>query len=224
VAATPPGGPARPLPRHLVWDWNGTLLADLPLVITATNAVFTSLGAPQVTAEHHRRHFRRPIADYYGQVLGRPVNATEFAQLDKVFHDAYQAGLATCCLTGDALDALRAWPGPQSLLSMWFHDELVPAVARYGLAEHFIRIDGRQRHDDGSVDHKAPHLANHLAALRLAGSDVVLIGDTVDDAHAAAAAGARCVLYTGGFTEPEQLRATGIPVASSLLEAVTLAL
>jgi phosphoglycolate phosphatase-like HAD superfamily hydrolase len=208
--------------RHLVWDWNGTLLADLPLVLAATNTVFASLGGPQVTAEHHRRYFRRPIADYYGQVLGRPIDATEFAQLDKVFHDAYQAGLSSCRLTRDALAALRAWPSSQSLLSMWFHDELVPAVEGYGLAEHFVRIDGRRRRDDGTRDHKGPHLADHLAALRLTG-DVVLIGDTVDDAHAAAAAGAGCVLYSGGFTDPEQLRATGAPVAHTLLKAVTLA-
>jgi phosphoglycolate phosphatase-like HAD superfamily hydrolase len=210
-------------PRHLVWDWNGTLLADLPLVISATNAVFASLGGPQVTAEHHRRRFRRPITDYYGEVLGRPVDATEFANLDKIFHDAYHAGLSACRLVDDAPAALRAWPGSQSLLSMWFHDELTRTVAGYGLAGQFVRIDGRQRRDGEGGGRKAPHLTDHLAALRLAGNDVVLIGDTVDDADAAAAAGAGCVLYSGGFTDPALLRAAGVPVADSLIEAVAIA-
>jgi hypothetical protein len=31
-------------------------------------------------------------------------------------------------------------------------------------------------------DHKLPYLVDHLAALRLDGAEVVLIGDTVDDA------------------------------------------
>jgi phosphoglycolate phosphatase-like HAD superfamily hydrolase len=208
--------------RHLVWDWNGTLLADLPLVVAAANAVFDALGGPRVTIDHHRRHFRRPITDYYSLVLGRPVDELEFAQLNKIFHDAYQAGLANCPLTDDAPAALRAWGGRQSLLSMWFHTDLVPAVETYGLTEHFIRIDGRQRLVDAG-DHKFPYLVNHLAALRLEGADVVLIGDTVDDAHAAAAAGARCVLYSGGHSGAEQLRATGVPVTDTLLEAVMLA-
>jgi phosphoglycolate phosphatase-like HAD superfamily hydrolase len=52
---------------------------------------------------------------------------------------------------------------------------------------------------------------------------VVLVGDTVDDAHAAASAGAACVLYAGGFTEPALLRVTGVPVAGTLLEAIALA-
>lgn len=205
-----------------MWDWNGTLLDDLSLVVAATNAVFATLGAPPIDAHHHRRHFRRPIADYYAEVLGRPVGALEFARLNLLFHDGYQARLP-CPLTADATAALRQWPGSQSLLSMWFHAELLVAVEEYELTRHFARIDGIRRPLDGAVDHKGPYLADHLAGLRRDGAEVVLIGDTVDDAYAAASVGAACVLYTGGFTEPEQLRATGAPVADSLLEAVALA-
>ena len=77
-------------PQHLVWDWNGTLLDDLSLVIDATNITLSSVGGPVVTVDEHRRDFRRPIIEYYSQVLGRPLDVTEFAALDKVFHDAYQ--------------------------------------------------------------------------------------------------------------------------------------
>ena len=51
----------------------------------------------------------------------------------------------------------------------------------------------------------------------------MLIGDSLDDADAAASVGAGCVLYSGGFTDEERLRASGHPVASSLSEAVKLA-
>jgi len=207
--------------RHLVWDWNGTLVDDLSVVIYATNVVFASLGGPEITPEQHRREFRRPIADYYAQVLGRPVADDEFTRLNKLFHDAYQARLATCQLSRGAQEALRAWRGTQSLLSMWFHDDLLPTVDGFGLTSHFTRIDGL--HPGRAVSHKAPHLVEHLAALRLAGEHVVMIGDTVDDAEAAAACGAACVLYSGGFTDPEQLRATGAPVVDTLGEAVALA-
>src|SRR5213594_1857925 len=74
---------------HLVWDWNGTLLDDLDLVVTATNAAFAAVGGPVVTADEHRRDYRRPIVDYYSHVLGRPVERHEFLRLDRVFHDAY---------------------------------------------------------------------------------------------------------------------------------------
>jgi phosphoglycolate phosphatase-like HAD superfamily hydrolase len=207
--------------RHLVWDWNGTLLDDLDLVVAATNAAFAAIGGPVVTADEHRRDFRRPIPDYYAYVLGRPVDHDEFVRLDQVFHDAYRERLVDCALAPDAVDAINAWAataGTQSLLSMYFHDELLPEVTRRGLVHLLARVDGLRAAVGGG--HKAESLALHLDALAVAGDDVVLVGDSVDDAHAAAEVGAACVLYAGGFTDRALLTATGLPVADTLLEAV----
>jgi phosphoglycolate phosphatase-like HAD superfamily hydrolase len=206
---------------HLVWDWNGTLLNDLALVVAATNASLATAGAGPVTEDEHRRDMRRPISAYYALVLGRELDDEEFAQLDKAFHTAYHELLPTCALSAGAREALAAWPDTQSLLSMWFHEQLVPTVEGFGLARFFTRVDGLRAQVGGGF--KAPHLEAHLAALGLAGADCVLIGDSVDDADAAAAVGARCVLYTGGFTHPDRLRATGLPVVDTLAEALTLA-
>jgi hypothetical protein len=46
----------------------------------------------------------------------------------------------------------------------------------------------------------------------------------VDDAEAAAAVGARVILYAGGITDLARLRQTGQPVATTLVEAVDYAL
>jgi phosphoglycolate phosphatase-like HAD superfamily hydrolase len=208
---------------HLVWDWNGTLLNDLDLVVRATNEAFVRAGGAPISAAEHRRLFRRPIAEFYGETLGRVLTDDDFAELDEVFHACYNAGLPTCALVGDAVDALRAWPGTQSLLSMWFHDELVPTVDRHGLTSHFARVDGQLVEPGGGLVFKAEHLAAHLAALGVPGEAAVLIGDSVDDADAAAAVGAGCVLYSGGFTDAERLRRSGRPVADTLVEAVALA-
>ncbi|MER6593457.1 HAD hydrolase-like protein [Micromonospora purpureochromogenes] len=210
-----------PARDHLVWDWNGTLLNDLSLVVQATNVAFASAGGPSVTVDEHRVRFRRPIVDYYAEMLERAIDAEAFGALDRIFHDAYRAGLTSCALADDALAAIAVWPGSQSLLSMWFHDELVPTVHTYGLTPHFARVDGLRATVGGG--HKAEWLEKHLAELGLAGESVVLIGDSVDDAHAAESVGARCVLYTGGLSDPAALRATPHPVADTLTEAVTLA-
>ncbi|MFF5053578.1 HAD family hydrolase [Micromonospora sp. NPDC000663] len=210
--------PARP---HLVWDWNGTLLNDLSLVVASTNVAFASVGGPVVTPDEHRVRFRRPVADYYAEVLGQAVDAEAFARLDRIFHDAYRSGLTTCELAADARTAMASWSGSQSLLSMWFHEELVPTVHTFGLTGHFTRVDGLRATVGG--DRKADSLQAHLAELGVDGGDVVLIGDSIDDADAARAVGGRAVLYTGGFTDPARLRTSGHPVADTLTEAVALA-
>lgn len=206
---------------HLVWDWNGTLLDDLSLVVASTNHTFAAVGGRSVDSDEHRRRFRRPVAEFYAEILERAVTDEEFENLDRIFHEAYRMGLTTIPLAADAEAAIKSWTGTQSLLSMWFHDELIPAVESRGLAGVFARIDGRLAEVDGGL--KAGHLARHLAQLDVTGDRAVLIGDSIDDADAAASVGARCVLYTGGFTEPARLRASGVPVADTLVDAVALA-
>jgi phosphoglycolate phosphatase-like HAD superfamily hydrolase len=206
---------------HLVWDWNGTLLDDLSLVVSATNHAFAAVGGRSVDADEHRARFRRPVAEFYAEVLERAVDEEEFGQLDRIFHDAYRLGLTSMALAADAMTAIRSWPGSQSLLSMWFHDELVPAVETYGLSGVFTRVDGLRTEVGGHL--KAGHLAAHLAELAVVGDRAVLIGDSLDDATAADAVGAGVVLYTGGFTHPDRLRASGRPVADTLVEAVSVA-
>jgi phosphoglycolate phosphatase-like HAD superfamily hydrolase len=210
---------------HLVWDWNGTLLDDFDLTVAATNVAFASCAGPTITGDDHRRQFRRPVVAYYAEVLGRPVDTEEFGRLDGIFHDHYHAGLEECRLAEEAEQALARWSlesgGSQSLLSMWFHDNLVPYVDQFGLTRHFARVDGLRSRVGGGG--KADYLVEHLRALDLTGPDCVLIGDTLDDAAAAEAVGARCVLVTGGFTDRERLVATGLPVADSLTEAVRMA-
>jgi phosphoglycolate phosphatase-like HAD superfamily hydrolase len=206
---------------HLVWDWNGTLLDDLSLVVSSSNHAFAAVGGPAVDADEHRARFRRPVAEFYAEVLGRAVDEEEFGELDRIFHDAYRLGLTSMSLAADAMTAIRSWPGSQSLLSMWFHDELVPAVETYGLAGVFTRVDGLRTEVGGHL--KAGHLATHLAELGVPGERAVLIGDSLDDAEAAESVGGKVVLYTGGFTHPDRLRASGRPVADTLVEAVEIA-
>jgi phosphoglycolate phosphatase-like HAD superfamily hydrolase len=117
--------------------------------------------------------------------------------------------------------ALADWNragGKQSLPSMWFHDQLVPLVIEHGLTGLFTRIDGL-RVDVGG-ESKAGHLAEHLAVQGLAAGDVVVVGDVLDDAVAAAKVGARCVLVSTGMGGREALAASGAPVVDSVSEAL----
>jgi phosphoglycolate phosphatase-like HAD superfamily hydrolase len=179
------------------------------------------VGGRTVEADEHRRVFRRPVAEFYAEILQRAVDAEEFSRLDRIFHDAYRVGLTTISLAADAKEAIKSWSGTQSLLSMWFHEELVPAVETYGLSGMFTRVDGLRTEVGGDL--KAGHLARHLAELGVSGDQAVLIGDSLDDGSAADSVGAASVLYTGGFTDPARLRASGRPVADTLVAAVQLA-
>jgi phosphoglycolate phosphatase-like HAD superfamily hydrolase len=208
---------------HVVWDWNGTLLDDNHAVLAAVNHVCQGFGRAPVTLEEWRATFRRPIVSCYEGLLARPLSADDWAELDRLYHDAYHALLDTCSLVGGGTEALSTWRAggrTQSLLSMWVHDRLTELVSALGLGEYFARVDGLRQNTGGGS--KARHLVEHLNDLDLDPRVVVLIGDVVDDSDAAEAAGTRCVLVTTGMGSAEALRRTGRPVADTVTDALRL--
>jgi phosphoglycolate phosphatase-like HAD superfamily hydrolase len=205
----------------VVWDWNGTILDDNEAVVAAVNAVCAAFGRDPIELAYWRSIFRRPLLDCYRELLRCELSTADWVEIDRHYHDAYRPLLPITRLAPGIPDELRRWQAEgrsQSLLSMWFHDELVELVTAYGLTDLFTRIDGL-RVDTGGHG-KTDHLIEHLTALRVDPADVLMIGDVLDDAVAAKAAGARCVLVTTGVMSRPALETGGVPVVDSIAEAL----
>ncbi|MGW7363923.1 HAD family hydrolase [Streptomyces sp. NPDC054841] len=209
---------------HLVWDWNGTLLDDIHAVIEATNASFAEIGLDPITLERYRELYCVPVPRFYERLMGRLPTDDEWAIMDAVFHKHYWQRADACGLAAGAAELLterQASGRTQSLLSLAPHEHLIPIVRRHGIEDRFVRVDGRI---GSSHTGKAEHMVRHLTALDgVPAERVVVIGDAVDDAVAAAHVGARAVLYTGGSHSRASLASAGVPVVDSLAEAVSVA-
>ena len=208
---------------HVVWDWNGTLLHDNDAVLAAVNEVCAGFGRAPLTWSEWQEVYARPMRVSYEQILARVLDDEEWAQVDKLYHDRYDLLLHTCGLAEGVPGELRRWSESgrtQSLLSMWFHTRLTPTIEEFGLTPYFTRIDGLA--GDVGGDSKADSLIRHLEAQHLNPAEVVLIGDVVDDAHAARSAGAHCILVTTGAMSRSALESTGAPVTNSITEALHL--
>ncbi|MEN8113451.1 MAG: HAD family hydrolase [Actinomycetota bacterium] len=208
---------------HVVWDWNGTLVDDLPIVVECVNAALAAIGERPIDGDAYREHYTRPVYRFYESLLDREIRQSEWETLDWVFHERYAASLDRVPLADGANDALnavdsRGWS--QSILSMWWEEELAACVNRRGLTDRMTLIQGN-RNDGGGT--KAEHLRNHLETLSVAPSSAVLIGDALDDASAAREVGVRCILYDGGSHHTEELERTGAPVTASLTDAIDIA-
>lgn len=204
---------------HIVWDWNGTLFDDRDAILEATNEVFASYGLPPMGLEGYRAVYSRPIWASYERILGRPLADGEWERLDAAFHDAYHRLMEECRLAADAEHTIAAMADgghTQSVLSMWRHDRLTVTVRRLGLGRAFQRVDGLRPEEAGGE--KAEFMVRHLAALGHRATDVLMVGDSVDDALAAHHVGARAVLYTGGLQTREALDRLGVPVVERLAD------
>jgi phosphoglycolate phosphatase-like HAD superfamily hydrolase len=208
---------------HVVWDWNGTLVDDLPIVIESVNGALDAIGEAPIGEDEYRAFYTRPVGRFYERLLDRPITQGEWATLDRVFHESYSTALDRVPLASDAMAAMddvaaRGWS--QSILSMWWEEDLVACVNRRGLSDRMGLVQGN-RNDAGGE--KAAHLRRHLEALAADAGTVVMIGDSLDDAAAAVAVGSHCVLYDGGSHHREELEQTGVPVTDSLVDAVAVA-
>lgn len=208
---------------HVVWDWNGTLLDDLPIVVEAVNRSIGRLGAGPIDAEMYRDHYTRPVRAFYDSLLGRTILDDEWGRLNDDFHRAYYELATGVGLTADAVEAIdlvEAMGWSQSLLSMSEHDWLGSIVSRLGLMSRMTAVDGLTGEMGGL---KARYLEAHLRRLGVDGASVVMIGDTPDDVAAARSVGGTPVLYHGGSHHLELLTTQDAPVAETLVEAVEIA-
>jgi phosphoglycolate phosphatase-like HAD superfamily hydrolase len=209
--------------NHVVWDWNGTLVDDLPIVVESVNAALAAIGEAAIDEHDYREHFTRPVDQFYVRLLERPIPDEEWFALDRVFHERYLTALDRIPLTGDAIEAIdaveaRGWS--QSILSMWWEEDLTACVERRGLTERMTLIQGNR---DDAGGEKAAHLLRHLTKLDVDAASVVMIGDSLDDAAAASAVGTACILYDGGSHHRTHLEDAGVPVTDTLTAAVFVA-
>ncbi|MDR1266324.1 MAG: HAD hydrolase-like protein [Propionibacteriaceae bacterium] len=212
-------------PRHIVWDWNGTLLADTLLTLASANAALAALGVTdEVTLERWRELVDRPVRPTYDRLAGRALTDDDWDVVNRVWLACYKSGLSKIGLADDAsaaLDLVRRRGWTQSIVSLHRCGQLQRDVAAFGLTDRFLEVVGSDQSLWASGhDSKGELLAARLEALGLDPAQVLVIGDMTDDAVAAQYAGAEAVLVPTGDCSRARLEASGFPVADNLVAAL----
>lgn len=192
--------------RHVIWDWNGTLLDDLDLCIEAMNGMLARRGLPALDRARYHAVFDFPVRDYYAR-LGLPVDDENFHALSVEFIGAYEARRLEPLLQPGAAELLAAISGrgrTQSILSAYHQDSLRVVVGHHGVSEHFTELKGL---DNIYASSKVALGRACLAALALPPREVLLIGDTLHDHAVAQELGIDCALVAHGHHPHERLRA-----------------
>jgi len=207
--------------KHIIWDFNGTLLNDAQLSVDCDNHVFDELGLPHITIEDYRAHMTMPVRDFY-TALGIDLNVYKYETIARIWLDMFNKNAVMCGLVPGALDSidrLTAAGHSQSILSASYEPDLLVQCGHLDLVRRMTVINGL---GDESARKKTDIGQAQMQALGLEGKDTVLVGDMLADAELAQALGAHCVLVPWGHNAAFRLKDAGCPVARSFeeLEAI----
>ncbi len=200
--------------RHIIWDWNGTLLDDAWLCLEILNNITGRRQMPAVSLDAYRAEFGFPVVDYYRK-LGFDLVQDSFDVISREFMDEYNTRRMECHLFSEAQPTVAAVHGleiDQVILSAHPQKTLGEIVELFGLSRFFSRMIGLDNiYAAGKVDNGKAH----MASLSHAPHEVLLIGDTVHDFEVAREIGSDCVLLEGGHQDRARLEACGVPVLRS---------
>jgi phosphoglycolate phosphatase len=203
--------------RHVIWDWNGTVLDDVEVVVDVMNVLLERRAMRALTVEHYREIFDFPVRVYY-EAVGFDLEAEPFPVLAAEWIEAFRARWRTARVREGAVRMLTELSDRGvscSVLSAAEQNLLLEQAAHFevhGLFDGFVGID------DHHAESKVEHGLRWIEGLELRRDQMLLVGDTSHDVEVAAALGVDVVLVEGGHQSGARLRRSGARVAESFAE------
>ena len=207
--------------KHIIWDWNGTLLNDVLLSVDIINKILTERNLKPLSEEKYKDIFTFPVKEYY-QAAGIDLGKFSFEELGKEWINEYDIRRSEADLhkgVVEVLEFIRSKKIGQSILSAYSQDALEDVVNQFNLKKYFtylVGLDHIYATSKIGLGKKLMKILNHESA------DVLLIGDTIHDFKVAREIGADCILVANGHQSSRRLLTCGVPVQNNLDEILSI--
>ena len=221
---SPPAFPLRV--KAVTIDLDGTLADTIPDLAAAANMMLRELGRPALAVERLRDFVGKGIPKLVERALAGSVDGAAPADLMAralpVFERHYAGvnGKHSVLYPGveDGLRALQSMRLPLACVTNKSGRFTTPLLEQLGIAHFFEQVVAGD-----TLPQKKPDPAQLLHACRgfgIAPGEMLMIGDSVNDALAARAAGCPVFCVTYGYNEGQDVRALDVDaIVASLIEA-----
>ncbi len=205
--------------KHIVWDWNGTLLDDRWLCVEAINIILKKRRMIPILEKTYKETFCFPVKKYY-ENLGFDFNKESFKDLSSEFVEYYKDNFHRLTLHLDTdliLKKINESRIKQSILSASKQETLEENIKFFNLEKYFNKIVGINNHYANGKIEAALQL---LDLIKTKTSDILLIGDTVHDSEVAEKIDSDCILIDQGYVNRQRLEATKRKIFSNIMEVI----
>ena len=201
--------------KHVIWDWNGTLLDDVGLCVDILNQVLNCNQKPSLSVEKYRELFFFPVAEFY-KGLGLPYQGPEYDELATDYIASYRNRFIECNLHKGALCTLKYFSSigvSQSILTAGMQADIENFAFHYKVTEYMNLIDGA---NDAYAKGKLDRIDLHFQKLQLDPHEVILVGDTLHDWHASQFINCKAYLFNKGHINDKRLCEANAPILNAL--------
>ena len=202
--------------KHIIWDWNGTLLDDVWICMEIINKMLQKRCLPLLSKDRYKEIFGFPIQNYYLKA-GFNFEVEPFKDLAKEYIEEYDSRSQECKLHQGVLDALKKINSlgvSQSILSASSEESLRMIIESFEIQDYFSHINGLNDH---YAESKIDIGERWIKAQGFKPCEVLMIGDTIHDYEVAKALGIDCVLISHGHQSIERLKDCNDMVWESVL-------
>jgi phosphoglycolate phosphatase len=203
-----------PLPSCILFDLDGTLLDSLPGIEFSIREACRMVGLPEPKV-----NLRNLLGPPIRSILSRALltdNPALLDRLEQAFRTSYdtEGWRRTSCFDGalETLVMMKAGGHRLFVVSNKPRHISLKILEREGMLPLFEQIYTRDSRTPACTKQELLH--EFLSQYGVSSPDCLMVGDTMEDASAAAAAGIAFIYMTHGYGELVQ--APGVPIAHKL--------
>jgi phosphoglycolate phosphatase-like HAD superfamily hydrolase len=193
-----------------IFDWNGTILDDTHINLQAANAELAVLGLPPQKLEEHIELFEVPTINFYKKLgVSETVFKENALNMSKVFHENYEplaVKARTRPGTRNCLNYLKDNKVSMIILSNHTLESIYLHLNRLKLTDYFETVLANEEGHIGQLIGKDVRLKAYLDSHDYKSSEIVIIGDSVEEVVIARKFGLRNISISGGLNSIVRLK------------------
>lgn len=197
--------------KLIAFDWNGTLLDDARVQYGASQFVNKHFDKKSISFKKWQSIYITPIIKIY---LARGFSKNEFinnrSRISRLYHNYYEKR-ARKIKSRKGAESLLKWLKDNKIESIIFSNHTLLGIntqlKRLGIKKYITKVLAHAEKDEAATEKKKEaRLISHIKSADLKKSEVLIIGDTIEEMQIGRGAGIKTVAITGGFLTEKRLK------------------
>ena len=128
--------------KHIIWDWNGTLLDDREICVKSINQILKNRDLPLITLDTYMSLFTFPVKNFYEE-LGLNFRKHSFSKIGHEFIEFYNINFKKLKLHDNAfriLNKIKKSDVTQSILSAAMQEMFEDWILKVQKCVHLVDL------------------------------------------------------------------------------------